>query len=173
MAIVVSEELTPQPAGLRKIGFVAAAAFVAMALLSQPESRLVPLVAGAFIILLLVTGTLLARLQSRHGTAVLTANELRFGQRFEAVIDTEMQAAPRHPVRVTVYGYRPGRRAYGFGATDIVEPSRFGRGPRGGVQIPFAVELPVNDVALRATGVQVRARTRGWPLGWGATFFVE
>ena len=171
--IVVPEETATTPITLYKIGFFSAFAFLVMASLSQPEFRTLPLVVGGLIIglLLLVAGWM--SFQNRYGAATLVANALAFGERFEGVIDTEMQTAPRAAVRVLVYGQHEVRDTVAFSVSDVVEPARFGRTSGGGVQIPFSVLLPADEASRRSEGIRLEARTSWWPFGWGATFLIK
>ena len=169
--LFVPEEETTTPTNLIGIGMFAAFGFLAMAGLSQPENRGVPLFVGALILALLVLTGLFLWWQSRYGTSTLKAKSpLTHGARFEGWIETELSRAPG-PVKVTIEGRHDDWVT--LYVHEVVEPARMQKGPTGNVRIPFSLLIPNTENARKAGGVRVMVRTRTWPIGWGATFLLH
>lgn len=165
----LSEEATTTPRGLIKIAFLAAGAFLVMAVLV--EDKAVPIFVGSLILALLVVGAAWLWFQSRYGEAVLTAKtQFIHGRRFEGEIVTGLKTVPRAPVRIHVLALH-GRVAT-LSVREAVPPERLRTDDNGNVRIPFSFQVPDDEWARRSTGVRFYVRTRTWPIGWGATFLL-
>jgi hypothetical protein len=171
ISLFVPEEETTTPTNLIGIGMFAAFGFLAMAGLSQPETRGAPLFVGALILLLLALTGLFLWWQSRYGSATLKAKAaLTHGTRFEGWIETEFTSPPG-PVKIAIEGRH--NKYVTLYADELVEPARMQKSAAGHVRIPFSLPIPNDERAVRVAGVRVMARTKTWPVGWGATFLVK
>lgn len=167
--LTVPEEETTTPANLFRIGLFAAFGFLAMAVVSQPETRGAPLFVGALIIglLALVAGFLLW--QRRYGESTLRATtSFTYGQRFEGWIETELTSVPAKPVVVKVEGQR-GKSTVFIAREEV---SWMQKDDGGHVRIPFAMQIPEAAEENRPAQVRVIVRTSTWPVGYGATFLL-
>lgn len=167
----VSEEETTTPANVFTIGFFAAIAFLAMAGMSEPAMRGVPLFVGALILLLLALAAIFLQWQQRYGEATLKAKSpLVFGKPFEGWIDTELSIVPRGPVRIILEG-RSGKYVLMTLRQDV-PAERVIKDASERIRIPFVLSLPAKEKAPAAIW-RIYARAANWPIGWGATFRLD